>query len=134
MAQQRRRVKHTATFEERLAEEAIKFKEAAENQPPGSTARELLLRRARQAETASHINNCRPRHSKLCFPISGSKVVWIGFCEAFDGRISRLCDWARWATLSIGSISAALMRRRRGGSQKSPLMATPLSFGRPTAS
>jgi hypothetical protein len=57
MVQQRKRVKHTATFEERLAAEAIKFKEAAEKQPPGSTARELLLRRARQAETASHINN-----------------------------------------------------------------------------
>ena len=54
---QRRRIKHNATFEERLAEEAIKFKEAAKKQPPGSTARELLLRRARQAETASHINN-----------------------------------------------------------------------------
>jgi hypothetical protein len=57
MAQQRRRVKHTATFEERLANEAIKFREAAEHQPPGSKARELLLRRARQAETASHIND-----------------------------------------------------------------------------
>jgi hypothetical protein len=56
MAQQRKRVKHTSTFEERLAEEAIKFKGAAEKQPPGSTARELLLRRARQAETAAHIN------------------------------------------------------------------------------
>jgi hypothetical protein len=56
MAQQRRHVKHTATFEERLAEEAIKFKEAAEKQPPGSLARELLLRRVRQAETASRIN------------------------------------------------------------------------------
>ena len=56
MAQQRRRVKHTATFEERLANEAIKFRAAAEQQPPGSKARELLLRRARQAETASHIN------------------------------------------------------------------------------
>jgi hypothetical protein len=56
MAQQRKRVKHTATFEERLAEEALKFKEAAEKQPPGSMARELLLRRARQAETAAHIN------------------------------------------------------------------------------
>ena len=54
---QRRRIKHNTTFEERLAEEAIKFKEAAQKQPPGSTARELLLRRARQAETASHINN-----------------------------------------------------------------------------
>ena len=57
MVQQRKRVKHTATFEERLAEEAIKFKEAAEQQPAGSSARELLLRRAGQAETASHINN-----------------------------------------------------------------------------
>jgi hypothetical protein len=53
---QRRRVKHTATFEERLAGEAIKFREAAEQQPPGSTGRDLLLRRARQAETASNIN------------------------------------------------------------------------------
>jgi hypothetical protein len=52
----RKRVNHTATFEERLAEEAIKLKAAAETQPPGSMARELLLRRARQAETASHIN------------------------------------------------------------------------------
>jgi hypothetical protein len=57
MAKQRKRVKHTATFEERLVEEAIKFKEAAEKQPPGSIARKLLLRRARQAETASQINN-----------------------------------------------------------------------------
>jgi hypothetical protein len=46
-----------ATFAQRLSEEAIKFKEAAEQQPAGSSARELLLRRAGQAETASHINN-----------------------------------------------------------------------------
>jgi hypothetical protein len=57
MAQQRRRTKYETTFEERLAEEARRFKEAAEQQPPGSTARELLLRRARQAETASHISS-----------------------------------------------------------------------------
>ena len=57
MARQRKRVKHTATFEARLAEEATKFKEAAEKQPPGSMARELLLRRARQAETAAHISD-----------------------------------------------------------------------------
>nr|WP_190241721.1 hypothetical protein [Bradyrhizobium algeriense] len=56
MARERRRGRHAVTFEERLAEEARKFKEAAEQQPPGSRARELLLRRARQAETASHIN------------------------------------------------------------------------------
>jgi len=57
MKRQRRRIKHPTTFEERLAEEAIRFKEAAKKQPPGSLARELLLRRARQAETASNINN-----------------------------------------------------------------------------
>jgi hypothetical protein len=56
MIKTRRRVKHIATFEERLALEAIKFKEAADQQPEGSKARELLLRRARQAETASHIS------------------------------------------------------------------------------
>ena len=53
--QQRRRVKHQKTFAERLAEEADRFREAAAKLSPG-TAQELLLRRARQAETASHIN------------------------------------------------------------------------------
>ena len=56
MGQQRRRVTHTATFEEQLAIEARKFKEAAAELPAGSTARELLLRRLRQLETASHMN------------------------------------------------------------------------------
>ncbi|MET4068323.1 hypothetical protein ABID58_003120 [Bradyrhizobium sp. S3.2.6] len=55
-AMQRRRIKHTTSFEERLAEEARRFKQAAEKEAPGSTARELFLRRARQAETASHMN------------------------------------------------------------------------------
>jgi hypothetical protein len=53
----RRRIKHKITFEERLAEEVLRFKEAAEKQPHGTTARELLLRRARQAETALHMND-----------------------------------------------------------------------------
>jgi hypothetical protein len=52
----RQRIKHKTSFEERLAEEAQRFRAAAEKQPPGSLARELLLRRARQAETASHLN------------------------------------------------------------------------------
>jgi hypothetical protein len=56
MAQHRKRVKHKTTFEERLAEEARRFNEAAEQELPGSTARELLLRRARQAETACHMS------------------------------------------------------------------------------
>lgn len=55
MAQQRKRIKHTQTFEERLEEEAHKFREAAEQQPPGSMARELLLRRAQKIEATSHL-------------------------------------------------------------------------------
>jgi hypothetical protein len=57
MGQVRRRIQHKETFEERLAEEAARYKQAAEEQPTGSTARELLLRRARQAEAASRIND-----------------------------------------------------------------------------
>jgi hypothetical protein len=51
----RQRVNRAKTFEERLAEEAARFKEAAAKLPQG-LARELLLRRARQAETASHMS------------------------------------------------------------------------------
>jgi hypothetical protein len=57
MSQTRRRFKHTATFEERLAEEAKRFQEAADQARPGSLERELLLKRARQAETASHMSD-----------------------------------------------------------------------------
>jgi hypothetical protein len=56
MAHQRTRIKPTQTFAERLEEEAHKFREAAEQQPPGSMARELLLRRAQKIEAASHFN------------------------------------------------------------------------------
>ncbi|TYL87401.1 hypothetical protein FXB38_04565 [Bradyrhizobium cytisi] len=57
MGQVRRRIKHKETFEERLAQEAARYRYAAEEQPLGSMARELLLRRARQADTASHVND-----------------------------------------------------------------------------
>ena len=56
LMEKRRRVKHENTFEERLAEEAQRFRVAARELPPG-TARELLLRRARQAETASNMSH-----------------------------------------------------------------------------
>jgi hypothetical protein len=56
MGQTRKRIKHETTFKDRLAEEARLFKEAAEKELPGSKARELLMRRARQAETASHLD------------------------------------------------------------------------------
>jgi hypothetical protein len=52
---QRRRVKHVASFEDRLAYEAHRFKEQAQALPPGPQ-RDDLLRKARQAETAAHIN------------------------------------------------------------------------------
>jgi hypothetical protein len=52
---QRRRVKHVASFEDRLAYEAHRFKERAEALPPGPQ-RDDLLRKARQAETAAHID------------------------------------------------------------------------------
>jgi hypothetical protein len=55
MAERRRRLKPTQTFEDLLAEEAERFRIAAEELPPG-TARELLLKRARLAETASHMS------------------------------------------------------------------------------
>jgi hypothetical protein len=51
----RKRVKHQKTFQQRLAEEAERFKELAEQTAPGMQ-RELYLRRARQAETAAHID------------------------------------------------------------------------------
>ena len=35
----RRRIKHEKTFQERLAEEAQRFREAAQKLPPGSHAR-----------------------------------------------------------------------------------------------
>jgi hypothetical protein len=53
---ERRRIQDEKTFEERLAEEARCYRDAAECAGPGR-ARELLLRRARQAETASHVND-----------------------------------------------------------------------------
>jgi hypothetical protein len=65
--QKRRRIKHEKSFGERLAEEAHRFREAAEALPPG-TAQELLLRRARKAEHAAHLNEWlkspRPQPSK----------------------------------------------------------------------
>ena len=57
MIKRRNRFKQTKTFQERLAEEAARFREEAEKLPQGSMARELLMKRARQAETAAHIND-----------------------------------------------------------------------------
>ena len=51
----RRRFKHTQSLEERLAEEAKRLREEAKLLPPGAV-REALLRKARQAETGSHMS------------------------------------------------------------------------------
>jgi hypothetical protein len=55
MAQSRRRIKHENSFEERLREQAQSFREQANRLPHGEE-RDTLIRRARQAETASHLH------------------------------------------------------------------------------
>nr|WP_249140974.1 hypothetical protein [Bradyrhizobium liaoningense] len=55
MTQHRRRVKQTQTLEERLAEHARLLREEAELLPHGPV-RDEALRRARQAETGSHMS------------------------------------------------------------------------------
>jgi hypothetical protein len=52
---ERRRFKHAEALEIRLAEEAQRLREEAKLLPPGAK-REALLRRARQAETGSHMS------------------------------------------------------------------------------
>jgi hypothetical protein len=51
---ERRRFKQIQSLEERLAEEAKHLREEAKLLPPGAQ-RETLLRKARQAETGSHM-------------------------------------------------------------------------------
>jgi hypothetical protein len=51
----RRRFKQTTTLEDRLAQEAERLKEEAKKLPHGPE-REILLRKARQAETGSHLS------------------------------------------------------------------------------
>ena len=53
--QQRRRFTQTTSLEDRLADEARRLREEAELLPHGPV-REAAIRRARQAETGSHIN------------------------------------------------------------------------------
>jgi hypothetical protein len=51
----RRRFKQTQSLEERLAQEAERLREQAQKLPHGPE-REILLRKARQAETGSHMS------------------------------------------------------------------------------
>ena len=52
--QKRRRFKQTQTLEERLADEAKRLRDEAGSLPFGR-ARDAVLKRARQAETGSHM-------------------------------------------------------------------------------
>jgi hypothetical protein len=51
---QRRRFKQIQSLEERLAEEAKRLREEAKLLPPGAV-RDELVRKARRAETGSHL-------------------------------------------------------------------------------
>nr|WP_271671166.1 hypothetical protein [Bradyrhizobium sp. CCBAU 51627] len=53
--QRRRRFKQTVSLEERLSREAERLRDEAKSLPPGPQ-REDAIRRARQAETASHMS------------------------------------------------------------------------------
>jgi hypothetical protein len=50
----RQRKEHIASFDERIADHLQELKEQASRLPPGKE-RDELMRRVRQAETASHI-------------------------------------------------------------------------------
>jgi hypothetical protein len=56
MVQKRNRRKHTVPFDERLQLAADEARRAAQLLPLGCE-RDLLLKKARQAETAAHIND-----------------------------------------------------------------------------
>jgi hypothetical protein len=51
---QRRRFKQTIPLDKRLEDQAARLRQEADNTPPG-IERDTLLRRARQAETAAHL-------------------------------------------------------------------------------
>ena len=51
----RRRFKHSVSLKDRLTKEAEACREQAKLLPPGAL-REALLRKARQAETAAHVD------------------------------------------------------------------------------
>ena len=53
-AMQRRRFKQTAPLDQRLTQDAERLRKEAQGKPPG-IERERLIRRARQAETAAHM-------------------------------------------------------------------------------
>jgi hypothetical protein len=57
MQQQRRSFKQSAPLDQRLEEQAKRLRKEAKGTPPG-VEREKLIRQARQAEMAAHIQQC----------------------------------------------------------------------------
>lgn len=53
---QLRRFKNISTFPDPVAKKAARLREEAETKPPGQE-RDVLLRKARQANTAAHIDD-----------------------------------------------------------------------------
>jgi hypothetical protein len=53
---ERRRFKQTTTLDERLEDQAKRLRDEARGTPPG-VARDKLMRRARQAEAAAHMQD-----------------------------------------------------------------------------
>jgi hypothetical protein len=101
----RQRVNRPKTFEERLAEEAARFKEAAAKLPQG-LARELLLRRARQAETASHMSEwlrspgCKRRDQRLTAPHGNTQTVISAIGRADLPILNIEMAWSRSALVA----------------------------------
>ena len=62
--QQRRHYTQPEFQEQRLADEAHDLREQAKLLPPGAV-REATSRKARQAETGSHLSDSRPEGSEL---------------------------------------------------------------------
>ena len=107
MAQQRRRVKHTATFEERLAEEAIKLKKLLKSNLPAAQLESCFYgapdrRKRRHTSTNGFAlpDYSRPTLWKIWSKIRKSETASVGgprqhvlkSFRALDGRIQGLCD------------------------------------------
>ena len=60
---ERRRFTQTTSLEESLAKEATQLRKQAQGTPPG-VERDLLVRKACRAETASHAPSGRPRATR----------------------------------------------------------------------
>lgn len=88
---ERGRIAKDRTFKERLAEEAQRYREAAAKERPGTMARELLLRRARQAETASDINDRLASPSQDRAQVNQYRAYTVGTDGHFVGFEPMIC-------------------------------------------